>query len=255
MIRCDKFLITYQAPKTVFYLRVKFISAIVLLLVVTGKVSSMNHNDENNVDLKNLKKFWILDDQSVSLWHIVIVPQMLDFSAKENMVLARNYSDASEQYYRYSVDGDSLKIGASLHYKLKELTDSMLVLTMKDEEYVYLVDECRSTDLDKRELYPMLKNTRWRLSKSFIEFSDKSQMIPTSDTYSLKICGSTNNKEKSLGAYRLDSYRGNLYLIMIIDKFYKYTYFKVMLFNEQLLVVKEMALDAEEIMLRFDGKL
>jgi hypothetical protein len=196
-----------------------------------------------------LNRIWVLKkDELYSPWHAKIVPTFLDFSKDGSTVIVRGYGEQSETEYSYSMAIDTLKIGERMNFKIKSINNLVLVLIIGQNEYSYFEIQPKSNAPSiVGDIYKSLSSgNKWLLKDNLLEFTLEETNLTTEKSY--KAIEYRNNK-KYFGTYFLDFYRGNIFLILLVDGKYKEEVFQILNFSPTCVELSEIDYIKSEVMI------
>jgi hypothetical protein len=164
-------------------------------------------------DIKSkLNGDWMLQKQFQSPWRTILVPLFLDFDGKSGNVLTRSYSDTSISKYSYHFEDGLLKIGGKIISEIIELTDKQLILKIGEDEYRYYKLTANPLVLSSIRLRKELVSSKWLMDGSIVEFTNEQ----IADNNSFKMI-EYRGHNRFFGTYTFDTFKNNLFLILLID--------------------------------------
>jgi hypothetical protein len=218
------------------------IIALAIFYILIANLNGQSKSDNNSM----LNKVWLLKKrESYSPWNLKIVPVIIDFTNNDSTVILRGYGKSSEREYLYTVENNILIIDEKRRFQINSISKNFLELIIGGDSYEYfeLNGKDEKSTLKKIKQILSVKN-KWNLDGQILEFSSEATNLVEEETY--KVMEYVNG-QKYFGTYFLDYYKGNIFMILIIDGKPNEIIYKVFNYSTTSIEVGEIDLKANRI--------
>lgn len=189
-------------------------------------------------DASFLKKTWVLRKQDVySPWNVRIVPVFFDFDSTK--ITIRGYGVDSEEVHSYRIEDDIIDVDDGTKFRVKSISESVLVLDIDGSDYTYFSLEIahgKAIDVDMISKL-LVSNGQWRFRSTFVEFTADILDLGVREMFKMV---QYRGGEKFFGTYFVDLYKGNIFLVLLIDGTYKEEMFRVVDFTSDRIRLAEI---------------